>query len=88
MALHACISISNSFKLCSCCVQEGIMITPVMCAHYLTAGIKFIWNNHYNAYIADDPKHLVLLYKWTVEWVEKLQRMLVELGLWDFGTLV
>ena len=59
------------------------MVTPVMCAHYLTAGIKFTWSTTYHAYIADDPQWLVLLYKWTVEWVDKIQRILVELGMWD-----
>ena len=69
-------------------MQDGTMVTPVMCAHYLTAGIKFTWSTTYVAYIADDPQWLVLLYKWTVEWVDKIQRILVELGMWDFGTLV
>ena len=64
------------------------MITPVMCAHYLTAGIKFIWSDHYKTFIADDPQHLVLLYKWTVEWVHHIQKILVDLGMWDFSTLV
>ena len=78
MLMHSCLSD----------MQDGTMVTPVMCAHYLTAGIKFTWSTTYVAYIADDPQWLVLLYKWTVEWVDKIQRILVELGMWDFGTLV
>jgi len=64
------------------------MVTPVMCAHYLTAGIKFVMSSVYNTYVADEPQYLVLLWKWVHEWVDKIQRILVEIGMWDFGTLV
>ena len=85
---QSCISISISFNVSLCCVQVGTLVTPVMCAHYLTAGIKFVWDDHYNTYIADDAQHLILLYKWTGEWVEKIRLILIQLGMWDFGTLV
>ena len=68
-------------------LQEGTLITPVMVSHFLTAGVRFIWQEDYNCYLPDYAQWLVLIYKWAKEWVDKIKAILGGQGVWDRACL-
>ena len=59
------------------------MVTPVLCAHWLTAGQKFVWSVEYNTYLPDSPHWLIIMYQMAAEWVKKMQSCLLAEGVWD-----